>query len=349
MNDSLGVLIVDDSRIFRHLVEDALRHLNCHVAASVFSAAKALAELQRQPIGLVILDLDMPEGDSLDFIDTINSSIWNGARPLVIACNDGSTEQAVSALTRGALGVVDKPKGNDKREPFAHELTELIQAIATTPSAQQQPSSSVQASSSRLQIPSEDTGLVVIACSTGGPQALLELLPRLSRRVSCPICIVQHIPANFTASLASSLQRRCDGHHVIEAKDSTVLASDTTYIAPGNHHLILNDDPAGIRCQLSDDAPVNGCRPAADVTFASVARLKDHATVCVILTGMGDDGSHHLEELHRAGARILAQDETSSVVYGMPARAVATGYVDDVASLHDLPELIVTHLREARH
>jgi two-component system chemotaxis response regulator CheB len=174
---------------------------------------------------------------------------------------------------------------------------------------------------------------VLVGVSTGGPAALAELLPDLTQRVAVPVLVVQHMPAGFTKHLAESLARKC-AVPVVEAADGEPLDEPAVHIAPGNRHLLVRERGAGrVVTVVNDQPPQNGCRPSADVLFRAAAAAYGSGAVGILLTGMGSDGSAGLGALKRAGAHAIAQDEATSVVWGMPGSAVAAGHVDQVLPL----------------
>jgi two-component system chemotaxis response regulator CheB len=174
---------------------------------------------------------------------------------------------------------------------------------------------------------------VVIGASTGGPDALTRILPELPRDFPCPIVVAVHMPGLFTTSLAQALNTRCS-LKVVEATEGVEPQAGTVYLAPGERHVVakqLRDGP--IRLHTLDEPPVDGCRPSVDILFRSAARLSPRSVVAVILTGMGTDGTDGLTALAEARAHVIAQDEESSVVWGMPGSAVKAGVVDEVLTL----------------
>jgi two-component system chemotaxis response regulator CheB len=174
---------------------------------------------------------------------------------------------------------------------------------------------------------------VVVGVSTGGPAALALLLPDLTRRVTAPVLVVQHMPAGFTRSLADSLARKCPVP-VVEAGDGQLVEGRIVYIAPGDRHFLVRSQGDGrVVTALNDQPRQNGCRPSADVLFRSAAAAYGPEAVGIILTGMGCDGTEGLAALKRAGAATIAQDEASSIVWGMPGSAVAAGHIDQVLPL----------------
>lgn len=183
--------------------------------------------------------------------------------------------------------------------------------------------------------------VVVIGVSTGGPEALSHLVPSLPDTLPVPVVIVQHMPGNFTASLAAALDRR-SRIVVREGEHGDVIRAGTVYVAPGGTHTALGRDAKrNLILTDSDAPPENGFRPSVDVLFRSAAKACRGAVVAVILTGMGDDGALGLGDLKREGAFVLAQDEETSVVWGMPGRAVRSGFADEVLPIEEIgPRLI---------
>jgi two-component system chemotaxis response regulator CheB len=182
--------------------------------------------------------------------------------------------------------------------------------------------------------------VIAIGISTGGPKALTEMLPDLCKLTELPILIVQHMPEHFTQSLAESLTKKCS-HIVKEAENDELIMDGYVYIARGNKHMLIRRNEENQPCiMLNDQPPENGCRPSVDVLFRSISNVYRGDCITIIMTGMGSDGSSSLYSLKRAGAYILAQDEPTSIVWGMPGSAVATGCVDEVVSLEDLPDKI---------
>jgi len=181
---------------------------------------------------------------------------------------------------------------------------------------------------------------IVIGISTGGPKAMLEMLPELCNVTDLPILIVQHMPKEFTKSFADNLNRKCT-HDVVEAGEGMRINYKTIYIAPGGRHMYLRrNELREPLIALNDNPPENNCRPSVDVLFRSAADVYAGRLSALIMTGMGNDGSKSMMALKRAGAVIVAQDQESSVVWGMPENAIQTGCVDYVLALNQIPETI---------
>jgi two-component system chemotaxis response regulator CheB len=177
--------------------------------------------------------------------------------------------------------------------------------------------------------------LIAIASSTGGPNALIEIIPTFPKDFPVPIVIVQHMPPIFTRHLAERLAG-CSHVKVIESAGNEVLKPGTVYVAPGNRHLELARDLEGIKTVLNDAPPENSCRPAADVLFRSVARIYGPNALCVVLTGMGSDGLLGAREIARAGGRVIAQSGPTCVVWGMPKAVEQAGLCEAVVPLSEL-------------
>jgi two-component system chemotaxis response regulator CheB len=351
MSERITVLIVDDSRIFRAALEQALSgQPDIEVVGSVFSAAKALEFIRSNPPHVVTLDVEMPGMDGLAALQEIQA--FNAARPpaktvgviMVSAFTRRGADVTVKALQAGAFDFVTKPSGPSSDANLVtlrDDVLPRIRACArprlrlTSPAVPAAP-----AATPRLARRPRVRGLapvraIVIGASTGGPRALSAILPELCSHVTVPILIVQHMPPDFTRSLAESLARQTQ-RNVVEAADGMSLASAHIFIAPGGKHLVLRGTPGSPMIGLSDTPPENGCRPSADVLFRSAAAVFGRELLALILTGMGRDGTSGLGAIQRAGGYIIAQDEATSVVWGMPGSAVQADLADEVIALPDI-------------
>jgi two-component system chemotaxis response regulator CheB len=189
--------------------------------------------------------------------------------------------------------------------------------------------------------------VVALGTSTGGPNALAEVFQRLPGDLPVPVVIVQHMPAMFTRLLAERLSAEY-AHRVQEGGPGTVLQPGHAYIAPGDYHMIVVRDGTQVRTQVHQDPPENSCRPAADVLFRSVARAYGRNALAVVLTGMGQDGLRGCEAIHEAGGQILAQDEATSVVWGMPGYVAQAGLADRVLPISLIGDEILRRVRRER-
>ena len=345
MADRISVLIVDDSRLFRSALEESLAgQQEIAVVGSVFSGAKAMEFIRDSAPDIVTLDVDMPGMDGLAVLEQIQQ--FNATRSageavnviMVSAFTQRGADVTVKALQAGAFDFVTKPSGPSQDTNLAALRDELVAKIlacvrrqrrsAPATSVHSQPAARRPAIPSVLRRPSAMRA-IVIGASTGGPRVLSALLPELCALVDLPILVVQHMPPDFTRSLAESLARQA-GRAVVEAADGTAVKQGAVLVAPGGKHLLLRGSPTTPVAGLTDQPPENGCRPSADVLFRSAAAVLRNQVVAVILTGMGRDGTVGLGAIHRAGGHVIAQDEASSTVWGMPGSAVEAGFADQV-------------------
>jgi len=188
--------------------------------------------------------------------------------------------------------------------------------------------------------------ILVIGASTGGTEALREVLTRLPAHAPA-VVIAQHMPEGFTKSFASRLDSLCQ-IRVKEAEHGDKIQAGHAYVAPGHSHLLLGRNAGGYACELSRMDPVNRHRPSVDVLFRSAAKTAGRRAIGIILTGMGKDGALGMKEMHDAGAHTLAQDEQSCVVFGMPKEAIAQGAVDEVIPLHEIAQRVMQYLERSR-
>ena len=369
MADPIKVLVVDDSRLFRTAVAESLAgEGDLLVVGSERNGLKAIEFLRANGAGVdvVTLDLEMPEMDGLATLKAIRE--LNAGRPRereigVIMLSAHTTEGAqstIAALTAGAFDFITKPTSESPAESIAslkRQLPTRIRAYA----ARMRPALRAAAIAAPRPAPGPLPGpppvamrpilrtgaiqAVLIGVSTGGPRALLTMLPRLTQLVRLPIVIVQHMPPKFTASLAESLGKVC-AHKVHEAVDGQPIEPGNTYIAPGGRHLVVRrTSPTQVVCGVNDNPPENALRPNVDVMFRSAAQVWGGNVVAVILTGMGADGTKGLAPLKRAGAPVIVQDEATSVVWGMPGSAAAAGLVDQVLPLEAIPDAVARTIR----
>ena len=245
----------------------------------------------------------------------------------------GSRSLAKPALTLNApaTSMTSRPGGSTPRDSVAARA----QAVATGGLTALQ---RLQASTHALG--RKPVQIIAIAASTGGPNALSDVLERLPKTLPVPIVIVQHMPPIFTRCLADRLSQRCE-LQVIESAGGEHLRAGTVYIAPGNRHLELARDLEGVRTLLTDGAPENSCRPAADVLFRSVVKAYGSSALCVVLTGMGQDGARGAREIHDAGGRVIVQSGPTCVIWGMPKAVEEAGIADEVVPLPDMAQAIL--------
>ena len=338
------VLIVDDSAIVRKLLADALRRESdievVGGAADPFVARDMI--LQHQP-DLITLDIEMPRMDGLSFLRRLMA---HHPIPAIVVSSLTQTGSAASveALRIGAIDVIAKPGGPHSVGQVTEKIIQRIHAMRAGPpikltrTAVVAPAPAAAPARPTIDSIRRSRGLMAIGASTGGTQALETVLTRLPADLP-PIVVVQHMPAGFTKAFAARLDSVC-AMHVVEASGGETLEPGTAYIAPGDYHLIVDQDGLRLRSRLSQGPPVHYQRPAVDVLFGSVARLQGMSVVGLILTGMGSDGADGMLAMRRAGALTIAEAEESCVVFGMPKEAIARGGAVHVASLLQMPSLI---------
>jgi two-component system, chemotaxis family, protein-glutamate methylesterase/glutaminase len=346
MADPLRILLVDDSRLFRSAMQDLLSTLpDVVVVGSVFNGTKAIDFLERNPgVDLVLLDVEMPEMDGIATLACINR--LNGERPMnkpvgvimVSAFTKAGAEVTVRALQYGAFDFIPKPGGPSEEENLRILKGELIQKLrAFIQQRMKKPGLKIEWTAPVARAPQAGRKLraIVIGASTGGPKALATMLPALLKITTVPVLLVQHMPQQFTLSLADTLSRQT-GKKVVEAREGEVLSAGSILVGPGGKHLMIRKAGSDEITSLSDAAPENGCKPSVDVLFRSAAQTYGPDVLAIILTGMGNDGTAGAQAIRAAGGYVIAQDESTSVVWGMPGSAVQAGAVDQVVPLANI-------------
>ncbi|SAI46044.1 chemotaxis-specific methylesterase [Bordetella ansorpii] len=333
----IGVMIVDDSAVVRQVLAGVLEEApGMHVLHAVADPVLAMARMQQAWPDVIVLDIEMPRMDGLTFLRLLMQQ-----RPTPVVICSTLTEKGarvtLDALAAGAVAVVEKPKLG-LRQFLAESAADLIHTIRGAARANVRRALPVPAPTPRysadavlppaeVHAPLQTTERVVaLGASTGGTQALEEVLSSLPR--VCPgIVIVQHMPEKFTAAFAARLDS-LSRIEVREARSGDRVLPGRALISPGGKHMTMRRSGAQYLVDVLDGPLVNRHRPSVDVLFRSVARHAGANALGIIMTGMGDDGAAGLLEMRTAGARTLAQDEESCVVYGMPREAVKRGAVE---------------------
>jgi two-component system chemotaxis response regulator CheB len=367
----LRVLVADDSVLFRRVLTEVLGSLpQVEVVGTASNGKVALAKIREMRPDLLTLDLEMPELDGLAVLDELRRTRDRTSVIVVSALTKHGGQITMKALDKGAFDFITKPESasaEESRESIRKELAPRLRAlmhrleirdilkagpvdggaknkapVKASPKAEDL--AAISGRMARLASPSR-ADMVLIGVSTGGPSALSRVIPAIPADIGVPILIVQHMPPIFTQSLAESLAAR-SAIAVREAADSEVLKPNTAYIAPGGRHMKIIAGFQGDRAiQITDDPPENNCRPAVDYLFRSAASNFPGRALAVILTGMGSDGTIGLKLLKRHGCYVIAQDEATSVVYGMPKAALDAGTVDVVLPLDNIAGRITSSLR----
>ncbi|MBM4129463.1 chemotaxis-specific protein-glutamate methyltransferase CheB [bacterium] len=344
----LRALVIEDSLVFQKIMAEVLRGLPGVGRVDVAGrGADGLAAAASGQPDVVFLDLHLPDMDGLEVLDRLKKSRPRLMVVVVSGLGNEGADLTIAALSRGAEQFVRKPAGSGFQQSVAMLKAELEPVLGTV---REQLASGAGARGRAVAAPAAGTArggagvrphaagfwVTAIAVSTGGPEALSRLVPRLPADYPMPVVVVQHMPPLFTLSLARNLDAKSQ-LAVVEAADGDVLQAGTVYLAPGGRHLAIVREGTRSVCRLNDDPPEQSVRPAADVLFRSLARIGGTQRVlAVVMTGMGEDGLAGTRLLKAAGGWCLTQSEATCVVYGMPRAVVAAGLSDEAVALEDL-------------
>ncbi len=341
----IKVLVVDDSAVVRKVLSEEMSRFKdidvVGTAIDPYAARERIAELHPD---VLTLDIEMPRMDGLSFLAKL---MKHHPLPVVIVSSlaPENSKNALKALELGAVEVVPKPNSQFSVPDVGRHLVHAVRAAARANIVRRKVPAPSQAGPSRVAVDHQlDTThkVVAIGASTGGTQAIERTLLGFPPQIP-GIVIVQHMPPGFTASWAERLDNLC-AIHVREAKDRDIIVPGLALIAPGGYHMLVRSSGTRYVVEVKNGPPVNRHRPSFDVLFQSTAASAGRNAVGVLLTGMGADGARGLLEMSKAGARTLAQDEASSVVFGMPRVAIELGAVDKAVSLEDMPRAIIEEL-----
>ncbi len=361
--DPTRVLVVDDAVTYRKIVRDVLASApDVEVVGVAANGKIALQKIEQLRPDLLTLDLEMPEVDGLEVLRRLKAADSRVGAIMLSAFTGEGAKATVAALDLGAFDFVLKPTGTCPAESAAQLKADLypkIEAFAKNrqihhthlentppPRATMQPQAAEEigevakrmadVAAGRSQMPR----VVALGISTGGPQALATMMPKLPGDLATPLLIVQHMPPMFTKSLADSLNDKC-ALTVLEAEQGQVVEAGYALVAPGGKQMKVIKEGNNRVVRITDDPPERSCRPSVDYLFRSVANIYGGAALAVVMTGMGDDGALGCRLLKRQGASILVQDEATCVVYGMPRTIVEDGTADVVLPLNRIADQIV--------
>ncbi|MFN8224904.1 MAG: chemotaxis-specific protein-glutamate methyltransferase CheB [Gaiellales bacterium] len=336
------VVVADDSRLMRHMLQTGLARRGFEVVGSAENGDEALELCKKVAPDVLSLDLAMPGKDGIGVLRELQT--WSKPVRVVVvsAFSPAHGARAVDALAEGAVDLVAKPAIGDDLDEFFGDLSAKLEAAsrsrararaaAPRPAA---PAAPVRSSRPRS-APSAAAKLVVIASSTGGPKALAELLPQLPATLGQGTIIVQHMPPGFTGSLAERLDR-ASAIAVREAKDGDSFDPGVALLTPGGLHARI---PAKGSVSLTEEPPIGGLRPRADLTIEDAAKLYGPKLLLVVLTGMGRDGQEGAEVVKKHGGRVFVEAESTCTVYGMPRSVSEAGLADLELPLHELAAAI---------
>ena len=362
----IRVMVVDDAIVVRSLLArwvDA--EPDMQTVASVANGREAVARIEHSEADVVVLDIDMPELDGISALPLLLQKKRDLVVIMVSTFTRRGAEISFRALALGAADYIPKPETETTTSAaFRRELIEKIRAlgrnrwsprariapaeIAPAPRPARKPVADGAPALKLRPFSAVAPRALVIGASTGGPQALTMLIEKLPAAIDrAPVLITQHMPAMFTTVLAEHLSR-AGGRGAHEAEHGEPVLAGGIYVAPGGRHMRVVRTAEGIRIALGDDAPINFCKPAVDALFSSAVPVWGAGTLAVVLTGMGADGTGGATNIVAAGGSVIAQDEATSVVWGMPRSVAQAGLCSAVLPLDQIAPKIIRLLSGAR-
>ncbi|MDX1812729.1 MAG: chemotaxis response regulator protein-glutamate methylesterase [Gammaproteobacteria bacterium] len=355
----INVLIVDDSAVVRNILTELI---NAAPGMSVMAASPdpifAMKRMENKWPDVIVLDIEMPRMDGITFLKKI---MLERPTPVVICSTltESGANTTMKAMAAGAVDVITKPRIGFK-DFIQEQKPQIISTIKAAASAKltkknfsassiskTEPETAVSkkltadavlSPPAKGQLAATTSKIIAIGTSTGGTQALEKILTTLPKNTA-GIVIVQHMPEKFTSAFADRLNSLCE-IEVKEAENNDRVISGRALIAPGGLHMLLQRNGSNYQVEIKDGPVVSRHKPSVDVLFRSVAKSAGQNALGIIMTGMGDDGAAGMLEMHEAGAKTIAQDEETSVVFGMPKEAIKKGAVDSVLPLSKIAEVI---------
>lgn len=355
----IRVMLVDDSAVVRgFLVRILESDSTLEIAATCSNGQTAVIQIARCKPDVVILDIEMPVMDGLTALPKLRAADPGARIIMASTLTQRNAEISMEALQRGATDYIPKPVARDlsSSENFRRDLLGKIAALGRRAETDASSATAATRSPSRRTAPpafpirttaARDARILAIGSSTGGPQALLTLLKNLPREIDAPIVIAQHMPATFTTVLAQHLAR-ASGRPSSEAVSGAHILPGHIYLAPGDFHFEIGRNGTSLVARLNQAPQENFCRPSVNPLFRSVAKNFGAQSACVMLTGMGSDGLDGTREIAAAGGTVVAQDEESSVVWGMPGAIATAGLCNAVLPLSGIAPYLGTLFAGAR-
>lgn len=343
----LRVLVVDDSAVVRSAVVHALAgEPDLAVVGSAPNGRIGLAKVEQFEPDVLVLDVEMPDMNGLEVLHALEQRPGRPAVVMFSSLTERGASTTIEALIAGADDYAPKPSGSG--EVLAAIRAQLLPKIRQVACSRARRCAACPGGGSGRPAPprsaaSPGCSAIVIGVSTGGPNALAALVAALPESLNVPVLVVQHMPPLFLRLLAERLGK-LTRLPVEEARDGAALSGGAVLVAPGDAHLTVAQAQGRPRVRLESSAPRNSCRPSADVLFESAAAAYGPRALAVVLTGMGQDGLEGARAIKRAGGCVLAQDERTSVVWGMPGSVVKAGLADAVLPLESIAPAIVSRL-----
>lgn len=334
----IKVLIVDDSVLIRKILTDILKtDSEVLVVGTARNGKEALEKIETLKPDIITMDIEMP---LMDGITTLKHIVSRFKLPVIMisSLTSEGAELTLKALDEGAIDFLPKPSNifGLNQADIKAEIIEKIKIGSKSRIDIKKPTKVLakpEIQTEKLKKTYEDfNSIVVIGTSTGGPRALQALIPEIPNDINAAIVIVQHMPAKFTKSLADRLNSTSN-IQIKEAEDGDIISKGCGYIAPGDYHMTIVKESKNLVVRLNKDPQVMGLRPTVDILMESVANINGYSKVGVILTGMGSDGTKGIVKMKNSGSYNIAQDESTSVVYGMPKSAIASNCIDEILPL----------------
>jgi two-component system chemotaxis response regulator CheB len=350
------VLVVDDSVVVRKLVSDILNgEPDIEVVGTAANGKICLQKVEIVNPDIITLDIEMPEMNGIEALNELHAKYPKIKVIMFSAATEQGAAVTLSALQLGASDYVTKPSQvkspAQARDQVRSDLVSKIRSLLGMPMPGEVSVDKFRVGLNRAVTLAKPAicgsgryDIVCIGVSTGGPNALAEIIPKIPKDLGVPIVMVQHMPPMFTKILAERLSGQ-GGLPVKEATDMMPLESNVIYLAPGDFHMEVVRMPTGIFLRLNQEPHENSCRPAVDPLFRSVASVFGSHVLGVILTGMGRDGCRGCEVIKEAGGEVIVQDQSSSVVWGMPGAVAEAGLASGVYPLSDIPGQIALRLK----
>ncbi|MCX7772497.1 MAG: chemotaxis response regulator protein-glutamate methylesterase [Clostridia bacterium] len=346
----IRVLIVDDSALMRRIIQSILEQdPDISVVGSAKDGLEALKKAKDLLPDIITLDVEMPVMDGISCLENLQRQGSYGIIMVSSFTQEGANA-TIKALELGAFDFISKPENvfhmsaDEKKLEIIEKVKLACRTSKKAPTLTSIEKKIRPGAPEQVSKASDLKYIIAVGISTGGPRALSSILPEFPGDLPASIVVVQHMPPGFTRSLATRLNETCQ-MAVKEAEDNEELKAGTIYIAPGDNHTTFQSEGRATRIRLTKTPPTNGFRPSADVMMTSLAESQAQNIIGVIMTGMGNDGSKGLKELKtRKNAYVVAQDESTSIVYGMPRSAIELGVVDKTVPLQEIPTCIMNFM-----
>lgn len=352
-----NILVVDDSALMRRVICDIINTDSIFQATDVCrDGLEAYEKLKTTKYDAVVLDVNMPRMDGLELLEKLQQEHISVTVIMVSTTTTADAEVTMLAMERGAVDFVAKPYNiiEAKGEEFKKKLLSVLKAVLRIVNAEYVSSTAkppVKAVvKSNVSAPVKAVGnarnkLVALACSTGGPKALQSVIPYLPKNMDAPMVLVQHMPMGFTKSMADRLNEISE-ISVKEAEEGDILKKGWVYIAPGGKHMeVVKTADGGHKIHLNEEPAIGGLRPCANITYESLQTSGFDKIVCVVLTGMGADGTKGILSLReKRPVHVIAQNAQTCVVYGMPKAIADAGVVDEVVPLTEIAPTIIKNV-----